>query len=218
MAPHEELLRKIALVRGRWKAFLWLRGLAWILGVTVASLLIGLVLANSTSFSGWAVVGLRLVLVAAVLFTVVKALVLPLRSTPTDTQLARFVEEKNPGLKDRLVSAVEAVQKAKTEQVAFVHLLTKDALDRTKHVRFRDQVNKRKFGTFAALSAVFAVSLLISLYISSLFFPIGSQRLLAGLLKPPAIDAYELKVTPGDTTVPRGSDVVIQAIAQGFDP
>ena len=159
---------------------------------------------------------LRLGLVAAFVFTLVRRLILPLRRTPTDTQLARFVEEKNPGLKDRLVSAVEAVQKAKTEQVAFVHLLTKDALDRTKHVRFRDQVNKRKFGTFAALSAVFAVSLLISLYISSLFFPIGSVRLLA--FKPPAIDAYELKVTPGDTTVPRGSDVVIQAIAQGFDP
>src|SRR3989454_227028 len=218
MRPSEELLQKIGIVRSRWKAFLWVRGLSWVLGVLVASLLIGFAAANSTGFPGWAVTVLRLGLVAAFVFTLVRRLILPLRSTPTDTQLARFVEEKNPGLKDRLVSAVEAVQKAKTEQVAFVHLLTKDALDRTKHVRFRDQVNKRKFGTFAALSAVFAVSLLISLYISSLFFPIGSQRLLAGLLKPPAIDAYELKVTPGDTTVPRGSDVVIQAIAQGFDP
>src|SRR2546422_5137029 len=218
MAPHEELLRKIALVRGRWKAFLWLRGLAWILGVTVASLLIGLVLANSTSFSGWAVVGLRLALVAAVLFTVVKALVLPLRRTPTDTQLARFVEEKNPGLEDRLVSAVEAIHKSKTEQISFVHLLIKDALDRTKHVRFRDQVNKRKFGTFGALTAAFAVALAISLYISSLFFPVGSARLLAGLIHPPNVDAYELKVTPGDLTVARGSDVTIQAVAMGFDP
>src|SRR6266705_2700777 len=218
MRPSEELLQKIGIVRSRWKAFLWVRGLSWVLGVLVASLLIGFAAANSTGFPGWAVTVLRLGLVAAFVFTLVRRLILPLRSTPTDTQLARFVEEKNPGLKDRLVSAVEAVQKAKIEQVAFVHLLTKDALDRTKHVRFRDQVNKRKFGTFAALSAVFAVSLLISLYISSLFFPIGSARLLAGLLKPPAIDAYELKVTPGDTTVPRGSDVVIQAIAQGFDP
>jgi len=98
MAPHEELLRKIALVRGRWKTFLWLRGLAWVLGVTVISLLIGLALANSTSISGWTITALRLGLVAAFIFTVFKALVLPLRRTPTDTQLARFVEEKNPGL------------------------------------------------------------------------------------------------------------------------
>src|SRR6266487_48287 len=215
MSPHNELLQKIGIVRSRWKAFLWLRGLAWVLGVTVVSLVIALALANTSSISGWTVMGLRFVLLAAVVATIIKALVLPLRRTPSDTQLARFIEEKNPGLKDRLVSAVEALQKAKTEQVAFIHLLTKDALDRTKHLRFREQVNKRKFSTFAALSGVFAVALLISLYISSLFFPIGSVRLLAG--KPPAIDSYELKVTPGDTTVARGGDVVIQAIAQGFD-
>jgi len=218
MAPHEELLRKIALVRGRWKAFLWLRGLAWVLGVTVASLLIGLALAQSNSISGWTVIVLRLGLVAAFIFTVIKTLILPLRRTPSNTQLARFVEEKNPGLEDRLVSAVEAIHKSKTEQTAFVHLLIKDALDRTKHVRFSEQVNKRKFSTFAALTAAFAIALIVSLYISSLFFPVGSAKLLAGFLKPPNVDAYELKVTPGDITVPRGSDVTIQAVAMGFDP
>src|SRR5437016_9137051 len=105
MAPHEELLRKIALVRGRWKTFLWLRGLAIVLGVTVVSLLIGLALANSNTVSGWTIMALRLGLVAAVVVTVIKAIVIPLRRTPSDTQLARFVEEKNPALKDSLVSA-----------------------------------------------------------------------------------------------------------------
>ena len=60
---------------------------------------------------------------------------------------------------------------------------------------------------------------MISLYISSLFFPVGARLLLGGyLLKPPNVDAYELKVTPGDITVPKGSDVTIQAVAMGFDP
>src|SRR6185295_18682243 len=111
MRPNEELLQKIAIVRSRWKAFLWVRGLAWVLGVTVASLLIGLAVANSTSISPWVVTALRLGLVAVFIVTVIRALVVPLRRTPTDTQLARFVEEKNPGLEDRLVSAVEAVHK-----------------------------------------------------------------------------------------------------------
>src|SRR5215471_11229767 len=98
MAPHEELLRRIGIVRSRWKAFLWLRGLAWVLGVTVTSLVIGLMLANSSSISGWTVTGLRLALLAAVVVTVIKALIIPLRRTPSDTQLARFIEEKNPAL------------------------------------------------------------------------------------------------------------------------
>ena len=40
----------------------------------------------------------------------------------------------------------------------------------------------------------------------------------ANLLKPPVIDAYEWKVTPGSVTVPRGGDVVVEAVAMGFDP
>src|SRR5215510_11574660 len=181
MAPHEELLQKIGIVRSRWKAFLWLRGLAWVLGVTIGALLIGLALANSTGISVWTINALRLGLLAAVTVTVIKALVIPLRRTPTDTQLARFIEEKNPSLKDSLVSAVDAIQKARPEQITFVHLLTKDVLDRTKHVRFGEQINKRKFGAFAALTGLFAVALLLCLYVASYFFPVGSANLLAGL-------------------------------------
>src|SRR6185436_10507511 len=174
MAPHEELLQKIGIVRSRWKAFLWLRGLAWVLGVTVAALLIGLALADSTKVSGWTVIGLRLGLLAVVVATVIRALVMPLRRTPTDTQLARFIEEKNPSLKDSLVSAVDAIKNARPEQLTFVHLLTKDVLDRTKHVRFSEQINKRKFGAFAALTGLFSIALIVSLYVASLFFPVGS--------------------------------------------
>src|SRR5207247_5704061 len=48
------------------------------------------------------------------------------------------------------------------------------------------------------------------------FFPVGTLKLLA--MKPPNLDAFELKVMPGDITVARGSDVTIQAVAMGFDP
>ena len=68
------------------------------------------------------------------------------------------------------------------------------------------------------MAAAFAIALIISLYISSFFFPVGSVRLLAGLIKPPADDIFDLKVTPGDATVPRGSDVVVQVTTGGFDP
>src|SRR5262249_9633273 len=218
MAPHEELLRKIGIVRSKWKAFLWLRGLAWVLGVTVVSLLIGLAIANSPSISGWTVAFLRFGLLGAVVATVIKALIIPLRRTPTDTQLARFIEEKNPGLKDSLVSAVDAIENARPEQLTFVHLLTKDVLDRTKHVRFGDQVNKRKFNTFGALTGAFAVALLVSLYVASFFFPIGAANIFAILFHPPNVDSIKLNVTPENKTVAKGDNVTIQAVAMGFDP
>src|SRR3954466_14890091 len=113
MRPNEELLQKIGIVRGRWKAFVWLRGLSWVLGIMVASILIGVVIADSRNIPAWVVTGLQLGLIAAFIFAVIKALILPLRRTPTDTELARFVEEKNPGLEDRLVTAVEAIKNPK---------------------------------------------------------------------------------------------------------
>src|SRR5262245_4454567 len=218
MAPHEELLQKIGIVRSRWKAFLWLRGLAWVLGGTVVALLIGLALTNFHGMSAWTLTALRLGMVAAVVATIIKALVIPLRRTPTDTQLARFIEEKNPGLKDSLVSAVDAIKNARPEQLTFVHLLTKDVLERTKHVRFGDQINKRKFNTFGALTGGFAIALLVGLYVASFFFPIGAANIFANLLHPPDVDKIQLIVTPGDQTVAKGDNVTIQAVAQGFDP
>src|SRR6185503_7937303 len=154
----------------------------------------GLALANWTSISGWTLTALQLGLLAVVVATVIRALVMPLRRTPTDTQLARFIEEKNPSLKDSLVSAVDAIEKARPEQLTFVHLLTKDVLDRTKHVRFSEQIKKRKFGAFAALTGLFSIALIVSLYVASLFFPVGSAKLLAFAIKPPDVSAIELQV------------------------
>ena len=110
MRPNDELLLKISQVRRKWKTFLWVRGLAWVLGVLVASLVVGLLIADSKSVPYWAVSAMRFGLAGALIFTVIRALVMPLRRPPTDLQLARFVEEKNPGLDERLVSAVEAIQ------------------------------------------------------------------------------------------------------------
>src|SRR5262249_55149249 len=136
MRPNDELLLKISQVRRKWKTFLWVRGLAWVLGVLVASFVVGLLIADSKSVPYWAVTGMRFGFAIAVVFPICRALVMPLRRTPSDIQLARFVEEKNPGLDERLVSAVEEIQKPRPEHGMFGFLLIKDALERTKKVRF----------------------------------------------------------------------------------
>ena len=43
MKPNEELLQKIGQVRTKWKTLLWVRGLAWVLGVLVASIARGVI-------------------------------------------------------------------------------------------------------------------------------------------------------------------------------
>ena len=119
MRPNDELLQKIGQVRSKWKAFVWMRGLAWVLGLLVASL------SQSASIwrlrlgvPFWVVRTMSLVFAGGIAAVAVWKLILPLRRVPDDTQLAQFVEEKNPGLEDRLVSAVEAIQKPKAEHGA----------------------------------------------------------------------------------------------------
>ena len=98
MEPKQELLRRIGKVRKRWNRFIWLKGLAWVLGVGIVGLLVSMNLAESESIPGWAVVALRLGMLGALIGTAVKMLVLPLMHRPDEIHLARFVEEKKPGV------------------------------------------------------------------------------------------------------------------------
>jgi hypothetical protein len=219
MKPNEELLQKIGQVRTKWKTLLWVRGLAWVLGVLVVSIAVGLYLASTPKVPFWLLNVLKLAGVAALVTAVVRTLVMPLRRVPTDEQLARFVQEKNPGLEDRLVSAVEAIHKPRPDQGMFSYLVVKDALDRTRNVQFAEQINKRHITTFALSTGVLALLLMGGLYLSTLYLPYGFARLTAAnLLKPPAADKMSITLKPGNVTVPKGDDVTIDAILSGFDP
>ena len=170
MEPTRELLGRIQRVRGRWKRFVWFKGIAWFLGVGIGALVLGLALAESNSVPAGALVPLRLTLLGLVIATAVRMLILPLLRVPDNAQIARFVEERHPGLEDRLVSAIDVIEKP-SERGPFGFLLVRDALDRIRPVRLEDLVNRKKFNVFAGLSAVFAVLLAIALFYSSILFP-----------------------------------------------
>jgi hypothetical protein len=93
-------------VRQRWRRQAFLR--AWMLGTATAAaiFLIG-------AFAVWIVAGDGIPLVIAVLAVLASAAValvcalLPLKQSPDDLRLARFVEEHAGGLDDVLVTAVQ---------------------------------------------------------------------------------------------------------------
>ncbi len=168
MRQNDELLQKIGQVRSKWKAFVWMRGLAWVLGLLVAALAIGIYLATVTSVSLSVIRNISLLFAGAMAAAAVWKLILPLRRVPTDTQLAQFVEEKNPGLEQSLVSAIETIHKPKAENGPFNFLLIKDALERTKNVRFGETINKKKFNIFAATNGALVLAILIGLFVASI--------------------------------------------------
>src|SRR5678816_4094035 len=217
MRPNDELLQKIGQVRSKWKAFVWMRGLAWVLGLLVVALAVGIYLATVSSVSTAAIRNISLLFAGAIVAAAVWKLFLPLRRVPNDTQLAQFVEKKNPGLEQSLVSAVEEINKPRADHGAFSFLLIKDALERTKNVRFGDTINKRKFNMFAATNGALILAVVVGFLLASLFLSGSLARCLYALGPVPTVDKMTLTVQPGSVTVPKGSDVQVTAQLTGYD-
>src|SRR5678815_2919923 len=96
----------------------------------------------------------------------------------------------------------------RAEHGAFSFLLIKDALERTKNVRFGETINKKKFNVFAAVNGGLVLAFLLGLYLTSLFTDGGIGRILVAL-NPPTLDELKLTVKPGSVTVPKGEDLTV---------
>ena len=79
----------------------------------------------------------------------------------------------------------------------FSFLLIKDALERTKNVRFGETINKKKFNIFAATNGALVLAFLIGLFVASMFMPNGIDKLDARSSILPTLDEIKLTVTPG---------------------
>ena len=91
----------------QWRIIIALQGLA--ITILVGVLLVGISMGLDyiIGLDGMVRTGLLLLCIVGVIFTAVRYIVQPLRRTPSDMQVARYIEERHPELKDGFVSAVE---------------------------------------------------------------------------------------------------------------
>src|SRR5947209_1593844 len=109
MNEHAQQIRELLdRVRRRWRRLVLLHGTARGALAAAGVLALALVLSHWTS-------GRPIVLAVIGLIAVVSAFaafvwgVWPARTTPSDTRVARFIEERDASLDDRLVSAVDVI-------------------------------------------------------------------------------------------------------------
>src|SRR5262245_5627771 len=106
MEHYSQIRELIDRVRRRWRALSALHASVRASLAAAAIVLVALVLARWTA--GAPVLLIALAAAALVLAAAAVALCLwPLRRVPQDTAVARFIEERDPALDDRLVSAVD---------------------------------------------------------------------------------------------------------------
>ena len=102
------LIQVIHRVRNRWRLRLALRGAVIVLAGTVAALLLSASGLEALRFSSRAIIAFRLGAAGVFAALVAYWLVLPLRRRVTETQVALYLEERDPSLEAAILSAVEA--------------------------------------------------------------------------------------------------------------
>lgn len=215
MSFYEDLLRRVKLVRRRWRTQTTVKGLSLSLVMTISLLVLGVWGADLFGFRPAAVWLMRVVTGAAMLYVGWRFLWLPFRQRVTDVQIAQFIEESYPQLEDRLVSAVEFG--GKRDSSGMLDLLIRDALEKTNRVDLSIFVNRRRLFYFGLLGALSFLALFALLNWGPSFFPYGFSRIYVPWTEASFGSAMAIHVSPGNTEIAKGSDQQVKAQLIGFD-
>ena len=204
--------------RRRRQLLITLRGVAIVLGVVAAVLLLTGWAAHRFRTNTGALIVLRLGALLTCLATLYFALIHPLLKRITDARLARLIEERSPGTDDRLVAAIE-YSSDKTSKIspAIITRLQTDADSASANVNLKDVIRRSRLLTYACAAIA---SLLIFAGVLK-WGPREISQGVAQLVTPTTFasstKAMSIKVKPGTARVPKGSDQDIVATLVNFD-
>ncbi len=214
-SEYQQLLHKIHEVRRRFRWIVVAKGLALSLALSLAVLVVAILWVDHWNYSDRSLLTARVFSILLILATFFCFLGRPLLRKIRDVQIARYVEERNTALQDRLVTAVEIGKDS--EQNPFVPLLVRDALGHSQSIQARSLFDPRE----PYLSGSVALALIVFLILLQLFgphfFPYATLKLYSSWLIPQAESLYRLDVCPGNIQVRKGSDQLVSARLIGFD-
>jgi hypothetical protein len=204
------ILELLSRVRARWRQLVALRAVAR--AAFGAALVIAFALAAG-HWIGRAPATLALLGVAAVVLICAVGVwgLWPLREVPSDTRVARFIEEANPSLDDRLASAVAVADARAPSRPAFAEPMLADAARRASAVDPASVVPRGALRG-AALQAVTGVLVLACIGFVGRVTARQSYDALAFSLFPSHV---KLDVTPGNVRLLAGAPLTIEARLSG---
>src|SRR5262249_23959195 len=106
-SEYQQLLHKIHEVRRRFRWIVVARGLAFSLALSLVILVLSVLWVDHWNYSDRSLSTARVFSILLILVTFLWFLGRPLLRKIRDVQIARYVEERNAALQDRLVTAVE---------------------------------------------------------------------------------------------------------------
>jgi hypothetical protein len=210
-----ELLELVHRVRARWRLRVALQGLALVLGLGLLWLVMGAWVLHSLHFSAGAVTAFRVIAWFLAAFALIRYVIVPLLRRVTDGQVARYIEEHEPGLEALLVSAVEQAESSDPASTSLAEAVVRNAVARIREADEGRRIEAVRLRNAGAITAGLAA-------LGLLGFLVGPNALRqAGKALIPWQDAvaatpYAVLVEPGDISVPKGGDLEISARLRGF--
>ena len=217
---HNRLIRVIRSVRRRWRMRVALRGSAIVLGAGLLVFLVSAYGMDQAKFSPNAVIAFRIFAYVALLVLAVRYLLIPLARRVSDERVALYLEEHEPSLQARVLSAVEfgAQDEGESEgfSAAMVDRLVENAVEKCATIDYGRRVEAKslKLSSGMLVTALGAAAVVLLLSPSFLqhsapyLFPFNSA----------AVDnPYRIEVMPGNTKVARGAELKIMAFLHNFD-
>jgi len=211
-----DLLKKL---RTRRRLLICLRGVAICLAVIAVVLLLTGWSAHRYRYNDGALIALRIGALLTVLATIFFALVYPLWKKISNERLARLIEERTPGIDDRLVTAVEYSQPEQQRNIspAIINRMFTDAGETSATLDLGRVVRRSRLQLYAgaALASVLMFAAVLK------WGPKEISQGVAQLVVPTTLAAdsraLSIKVRPGTARVPKGSDQDIIATLVNFD-
>jgi len=212
----DELLRVVRSVRNRWRLRVVLRGAAIALLTGLGLVLAGAWAIDAFRFDQTAIMVVRLVSYLAWAGVVGWVVVRPLLRRVSDERVALYLEEHEPSLDGRVVSAVACARSGDPVSAALLVRLVASAVDECHRVDDGRRVERpglRQMTGLVAGSTVFGLGLFL---LGPGFFRQAAPVIVAPWKAAAARNPYRVQVTPGDTVLPRGADLRIQARLENF--
>ncbi len=216
MNSYNYLLSRIRTVRRRWRAQMLVKGIGLFLAAGALVLGLGVWGGDLFGFRPAAVWILRGITGVALILVALRFLYLPLSRRVSDIQIARFVEERFPELQDRLVTAVEYGGTGRVSP-GLLDLLIRDALTKSSRLDFGVFLEPRRLTAYGAAGGGAVLVLLALLSWGPSFFRYGFDLLYVRWAEASSEKLLRIEVLPGDATLARGSDQLIEARLIGFD-
>ena len=217
---HEELMSVIRDVRRRWRMRLALRGLTWVIAVTAVLLLIASLGMQRLGFTPQSVLLSRVVAYAGILGVATLFLIRPLIRRVSDHRVALYLEEHEPTLDAAVVSAVdqqEARPARATKSEALSEGVVTSAVHRLRAVERGRRIERRELQRSSAILGAVVLAVAAVILTGPDFIRDGARALFTPWGSAEAAVRYTVDVAPGDTTIPRGGDLEVNARLGGFE-